>query len=777
MQLLAGQIALWRLRRSAKPVPAHVRRLFEMFSPPGRKAPVLLASDRVAFPVCFGLFRPTVLLPHALARGADGDVLRWVLAHELDHLRRGDPWTGFWLAVARSCYFFLPWYWAIRKELRLVQEYLADAAAAAAGGNPTDYAAFLVSLTGQPASRRLSRHPLGAQGVRAKPSDLFRRVNMLLQSGGRAPRTPSKFWSRLTAGGTLGAAVLLSGIGLADEKKTEKSVTAVVASPEGKAGETTIELVVAGEDDPKVEKRVIRRGDGEEPKVLQVQGRVEVNTKRIEEIKAKIAEAAKKGDVEAVRKLADALAKAAGETGGRVVVAETVPMRVEAGRQEKRVESPKAPVTPKAPTAPKVAAVPATPVTPRTPALAGVMAAQVSQEKLKEAQEKGEAKFKEALEKLQDNPEAREVMEKAMREFHKAMEEKMKAAPKGPAGAFVQPGQFQFQGLIPAQGLHGLQVQPLQGLNWTQIPEGKTFTWQGSAKSGEGRLGIAVEKPQEVLVEQLNLPKGQGVIIVQVVKDSPAEKAGIKAKDVLLTLSGKPVPSEPGDVIKLIGGLKNDEKIDVVVLRKGQKETIKGISVPEGKKIELRKIEGKGGVDFVLPKNAQLSDEMRKEIEKKIHAAHEEAHKAGERVQRDAQKFQEEARREVERAMKDLPKVQQDLQKEIARLKDELKRVEERAEKGGTKGGTSGGKGDAQKAKSSQSSMSVSTDGETFTISASKDGVKYEIAGTLDDGKAVAGKVSVKDGEKSYSGTLDKIPAQYRESVKSFLTHVSGSKR
>jgi membrane-associated protease RseP (regulator of RpoE activity) len=378
------------------------------------------------------------------------------------------------------------------------------------------------------------------------------------------------------------------------------------------------------------------------------------------------------------------------------------------------------------------------------------------------------------MEKVQDNPEAKAAMEKAMAEFHRAMAESIKNAPKTPAGNFmkINPDQFQNFG--------GAQWQPLPG------GDGKSFIWQAATKPGEGRLGIVIEKPNDVLVEQLDLPKGQGVIVVQVIKGSPAEKAGIKAKDVLLTLSGKAVSSEPGSAMKMIGGIKKDAKIDVVVIRKGQKETIKGIAIPEGKKVEVRRVEGKAGqgqLEFTLPKDAKIPDDIRKEIEKKIHDAHLQAQKEIERVQRDLPRIQDQARREVERAQREveraareLPKMQGDLQKQIEQMKAELQKMEQQLNnKGGT---TSRGQGEGgSKNKSSSSSMSVSTDGETFSIVATRDSVKYNIGGSLEDGKAVPNRITVKDGDKSYSGTIDKIPAKYRATVKSMLGNVGGGKK
>ena len=142
-----------------------------------------------------------------------------MLAHELDHLRRGDPLTGWWVGVARAAYFFVPWFWLLRRELNLAQEYLADAAAAAADGRAVDYAAFLVDLSGGKA-----RLPLAAHAVRAGRSDLFRRVTMLLSSRAGV-RPPSRVWAGAAACGVLSAAVVLSGIRLGGRRRRPKPKT------------------------------------------------------------------------------------------------------------------------------------------------------------------------------------------------------------------------------------------------------------------------------------------------------------------------------------------------------------------------------------------------------------------------------------------------------------------------------------------------------------------------------------------------------------------------
>jgi membrane-associated protease RseP (regulator of RpoE activity) len=86
-----------------------------------------------------------------------------------------------------------------------------------------------------------------------------------------------------------------------------------------------------------------------------------------------------------------------------------------------------------------------------------------------------------------------------------------------------------------------------------------------------------------VLVEQLDLPKNQGVVIGDVGVGSAAAKAGLKPNDILLEMNGKPVSSDVAEFRKQLNELKANTPVDAVVMRKGRRETIKGISLPEAK--------------------------------------------------------------------------------------------------------------------------------------------------------------------------------------------------
>jgi len=84
-------------------------------------------------------------------------------------------------------------------------------------------------------------------------------------------------------------------------------------------------------------------------------------------------------------------------------------------------------------------------------------------------------------------------------------------------------------------------------------------------------LGIDLEPLPHALASQLPgvLPKGQGVLIGFVEKDSPADKAGVRADDVLLSFYKQDVYS-PDQLIKLVRETKPGTKVAVGLVRGGQ---------------------------------------------------------------------------------------------------------------------------------------------------------------------------------------------------------------
>jgi hypothetical protein len=95
------------------------------------------------------------------------------------------------------------------------------------------------------------------------------------------------------------------------------------------------------------------------------------------------------------------------------------------------------------------------------------------------------------------------------------------------------------------------------------------------------RLGVRLERISELAADQLGLEVARGIGIVDVVDGSVAQKAGFKIHDIVLEFAGKAVSDSPEEFTRLVASVKAGEKVDAVVLRKGKKQEIKGIVLPE----------------------------------------------------------------------------------------------------------------------------------------------------------------------------------------------------
>ena len=70
----------------------------------------------------------------------------------------------------------------------------------------------------------------------------------------------------------------------------------------------------------------------------------------------------------------------------------------------------------------------------------------------------------------------------------------------------------------------------------------RLITRYGPAAAPEGPwIGISVAPADEVMRAQLKLPEGTGVIVTDVMPDSPAEEAGVERYDLILNVDGHPV--------------------------------------------------------------------------------------------------------------------------------------------------------------------------------------------------------------------------------------------
>ncbi len=110
-----------------------------------------------------------------------------------------------------------------------------------------------------------------------------------------------------------------------------------------------------------------------------------------------------------------------------------------------------------------------------------------------------------------------------------------------------------------------------------------------TGKVVRGYLGVVIQDLTRELAKSFEIEKESGLLVSDVMTDSPAAKAGLKAGDVILSQDGKPIGSSasfrngialrvPGDAIKL--GLLREGKPKDVTIEIGQQRDEEAAVVP-----------------------------------------------------------------------------------------------------------------------------------------------------------------------------------------------------
>jgi serine protease Do len=104
-------------------------------------------------------------------------------------------------------------------------------------------------------------------------------------------------------------------------------------------------------------------------------------------------------------------------------------------------------------------------------------------------------------------------------------------------------------------------------------------------KVTRGWLGVVVQPLSEELAQSFGLDRPHGALVSEVVKDSPAERAGIKRGDVILRFDGQAI-DERNDLPKVVATTPVGKAVTVVVFRDGRERELK---------VEVGKLAEEGG--------------------------------------------------------------------------------------------------------------------------------------------------------------------------------------
>lgn len=100
----------------------------------------------------------------------------------------------------------------------------------------------------------------------------------------------------------------------------------------------------------------------------------------------------------------------------------------------------------------------------------------------------------------------------------------------------------------------------------------QTATTEDVSVSPSAFLGVEILSVNAVIAEQLSLPGERGVLVNDVVENSPAQKAGLQRGDVIISLEGKQV--EDVDCFRLLMAMYNPgDNVRIIYIRNSRKET------------------------------------------------------------------------------------------------------------------------------------------------------------------------------------------------------------
>jgi len=147
-----------------------------------------LATTEVDVPAAGGLFRSYVLVPEGLMAELSLEQRRFVLLHELAHIRRGDLWVALFQRLVGIAFFFHPLVWWANRIIDEQREFACDDAALAACGGRKACGEGFLSVVEWAQGRACA--PAGALGMFHSDNVIRRRLMRILDGnrkvGGRS---------------------------------------------------------------------------------------------------------------------------------------------------------------------------------------------------------------------------------------------------------------------------------------------------------------------------------------------------------------------------------------------------------------------------------------------------------------------------------------------------------------------------------------------------------------------------------------------------------------
>lgn len=158
-----------------------------------RKPPRLLFTNETIGPMAFGVFAPTIVLPQSVQSMLSRGEISAMLAHEITHHRRRDPWVIGFQILLTAIRWFHPVLWLLNRTVRKTREDCCDDLLLSTGiTKGEDYCDTLLHVASGLAVRSVHGtalgfmegwHPLGRRIKRIMDPSLRRSARLSLAGG------------------------------------------------------------------------------------------------------------------------------------------------------------------------------------------------------------------------------------------------------------------------------------------------------------------------------------------------------------------------------------------------------------------------------------------------------------------------------------------------------------------------------------------------------------------------------------------------------------------
>lgn len=147
-----------------------------------------------------------------------------------------------------------------------------------------------------------------------------------------------------------------------------------------------------------------------------------------------------------------------------------------------------------------------------------------------------------------------------------------------------------------------------------KTPKSYSYAWSGEPMRFFGshqRLGVQAHSLNADLAGYFNVKEEGGALVLEVDEDTPAEKAGLKAGDVITKIDEEPVDS-PSELMRALSDYEAGDEITITYIRHGKTATSKAtleesedanfhfFQAPDKERMRIRSFDKNGKIDALL---------------------------------------------------------------------------------------------------------------------------------------------------------------------------------